>query len=132
MSKTVSPQGGRLSARRNRFLGAAVLTVGLVLVGGAGRAPVMAAEGLVTPGDGLVPHYTLDGEGEIAVLVGPCTERVLFVAGSSPPPNGDDSLLDALRERGVTPVTVDVSEFLKKGGGSVKCMIGDLGVVLGA
>jgi hypothetical protein len=25
-------------------------------------------------------------------------------------------------------VTSDVSEFLKKGGGSVKCMIGDLGV----
>jgi hypothetical protein len=29
----------------------------------------------------------------------------------------------------VTPITIDVSEFLKKGGGSVKCMIGDLGVV---
>ena len=34
-----------------------------------------------------------------------------------------------IRERGVTPVTVDVSEFLKKGGGSVKCMIGDLGPI---
>jgi hypothetical protein len=32
-----------------------------------------------------------------------------------------------VRDRGVTPITVDVSEFLKKGGGSVKCMIGDLG-----
>jgi hypothetical protein len=32
-----------------------------------------------------------------------------------------------VRERGVTPVLVDVSEFLRKGGGSVKCMIGDLG-----
>lgn len=32
-----------------------------------------------------------------------------------------------VRERGVTPLSVDVSEFLKKGGGSVKCMIGDLG-----
>ena len=38
-------------------------------------------------------------------------------------------LLDQIRERGVTPVVVDVSEFLKKGGGSVKCMIGDLGPV---
>ncbi len=38
-------------------------------------------------------------------------------------------LRDQVRERGVTPITVDVSEFLKKGGGSVKCMIGDLGVV---
>jgi len=34
-----------------------------------------------------------------------------------------------VRERGTTPVPVDVSEFLAKGGGSVKCMIGDLGVV---
>jgi hypothetical protein len=40
-----------------------------------------------------------------------------------------DQLLGTLRDRRVTPVCVDVSEFLKKGGGSVKCMIGDLGVV---
>jgi N-dimethylarginine dimethylaminohydrolase len=40
-----------------------------------------------------------------------------------------DRLRASVRERGVTPVLVDVSEFLKKGGGSVKCMIGDLGPV---
>ncbi|MCP5057585.1 MAG: hypothetical protein GY937_12790 [bacterium] len=40
-----------------------------------------------------------------------------------------ETLLDQIRERDVTPITVDVSEFLKKGGGSVKCMIGDLGPV---
>jgi N-dimethylarginine dimethylaminohydrolase len=40
-----------------------------------------------------------------------------------------DHLLGQIRERGVTPICVDVSEFLKKGGGSVKCMIGDLGPV---
>ena len=40
-------------------------------------------------------------------------------------------LLDAVRERGTTPIAVDVSEFLKKGGGSVKCMIGDLGWLAG-
>jgi N-dimethylarginine dimethylaminohydrolase len=40
-----------------------------------------------------------------------------------------DRLLAQVRERGVTPIPVDVSEFLKKGGGSVKCMIGDLGPV---
>jgi len=40
-----------------------------------------------------------------------------------------ERLLAAVRERGVTAHTVDVSEFLKKGGGSVKCMIGDLGAV---
>ena len=45
-------------------------------------------------------------------------------------PDGLSSrLLDQVSERGVTPIPVDVSEFLKKGGGSVKCMIGDLGVV---
>jgi N-dimethylarginine dimethylaminohydrolase len=52
--------------------------------------------------------------------------RLLMPAGVS------DRLLAQIRERGVTPLTVDVSEFLKKGGGSVKCMIGDLGVVLEA
>jgi N-dimethylarginine dimethylaminohydrolase len=36
-------------------------------------------------------------------------------------------LISQVRERNVTPLTVDVSEFLKKGGGSVKCMVGDLG-----
>jgi N-dimethylarginine dimethylaminohydrolase len=45
-------------------------------------------------------------------------------------PGGVSERLQAqVRERGVTPVIVDVSEFLKKGGGSVKCMIGDLGPV---
>jgi N-dimethylarginine dimethylaminohydrolase len=33
----------------------------------------------------------------------------------------------AVRERGVEPLTVNVSEFLAKGGGSIKCMILDLG-----
>jgi N-dimethylarginine dimethylaminohydrolase len=45
-------------------------------------------------------------------------------------PDGvSERLLAQIRERGVRPLTVDVSEFLKKGGGSVKCMIGDLGPV---
>ncbi len=38
-----------------------------------------------------------------------------------------ERLLAQVRERGVRPVCADVSEFLQKGGGSVKCMIGDLG-----
>ena len=42
-----------------------------------------------------------------------------------------DRLLGTIRDRHVTPISVDVSEFLKKGGGSVKCMIGDLGPVRG-
>ena len=41
-------------------------------------------------------------------------------------------LLSAIRDRGVAPVEIDVSEFLKKGGGSVKCMIGDLGPLGGS
>lgn len=43
-------------------------------------------------------------------------------------PDGvSDGLLGQVRERQVEPVTVDVSEFLAKGGGSIKCMILDLG-----
>jgi N-dimethylarginine dimethylaminohydrolase len=45
------------------------------------------------------------------------------------PAGVSERLLAQVRERKVTPTTVDVSEFLKKGGGSVKCMIGDLGPV---
>jgi N-dimethylarginine dimethylaminohydrolase len=45
------------------------------------------------------------------------------------PEGVSERLRDQVRERGVTPIAVDVSEFLKKGGGSVKCMIGDLGPV---
>jgi N-dimethylarginine dimethylaminohydrolase len=45
-------------------------------------------------------------------------------------PDGvSERLRGEVRERGATPLAVDVSEFLKKGGGSVKCMIGDLGPV---
>jgi N-dimethylarginine dimethylaminohydrolase len=45
------------------------------------------------------------------------------------PAGVSERLLGQVRERGVTPILVDVSEFLKKGGGSIKCMIGDLGPV---
>jgi len=43
------------------------------------------------------------------------------------PEGVSQSLIEAVRERGVEPITTDVSEFLAKGGGSVKCMILDLG-----
>jgi len=43
------------------------------------------------------------------------------------PAGSSDRLLARVRDLGVTPLPVDVSEFLAKGGGSVKCMIGDLG-----
>jgi len=45
------------------------------------------------------------------------------------PAGVSERLRDEVRAHGVTPVVVDVSEFLAKGGGSVKCMIGDLGPV---
>ena len=38
-------------------------------------------------------------------------------------------LMDQVKEIGVTPVQIDVSEFFEKGGGSLKCMILDLGPV---
>ena len=53
------------------------------------------------------------------------TDSFLFL-----PDGVSDRLVDQIRERGVTPICVDVSEFLKKGGGSVKCMVADLGPVL--
>ncbi|HXX47848.1 MAG TPA: hypothetical protein VEN47_06455 [Myxococcota bacterium] len=40
-------------------------------------------------------------------------------------------LVSAVRATGTRAVDVDVSEFHKKGGGSVKCMIGDLGELPG-
>lgn len=41
------------------------------------------------------------------------------------------SLEDRIREHDVTILKADVSELYKKGGGSVKCMIGDLGPLAG-
>lgn len=43
------------------------------------------------------------------------------------PAGVSDTLQSQVRERGVEPVVIDVSEFLRKGGGAVKCMIADLG-----
>jgi arginine dihydrolase len=43
------------------------------------------------------------------------------------PQGVSDSLCRQIQERGVEPVLIDVSEFLAKGGGSIKCMILDLG-----
>ncbi|SRR5579883_1177815 len=43
-------------------------------------------------------------------------------------PEGISAQLEgAVRERGVEPVKINVSEFMAKGGGSIKCMILDLG-----
>ncbi len=45
------------------------------------------------------------------------------------PEGVSDGLLGRIREREVEPLLTDVSEFLAKGGGSIKCMILDLGQV---
>jgi N-dimethylarginine dimethylaminohydrolase len=66
------------------------------------------------------------------------SDAALYAANSFPvehegcaylfmPAGVSDALQGEIRARGVVPVLVDVSEFLRKGGGSVKCMIGDLG-----
>lgn len=49
-------------------------------------------------------------------------QRFLFM-----PRGVSDRLAERVRDLGVQPVLVEVSEFMAKGGGSVKCMIGDLG-----
>ncbi len=56
--------------------------------------------------------------------------RMRSTSASETPQGISSALEDRIRALGVRPETVDVSEFYKKGGGSVKCMIGDLGVVL--
>jgi N-dimethylarginine dimethylaminohydrolase len=43
------------------------------------------------------------------------------------PEGVSDELLRSVRDRGVEPVLANVTEFLNKGGGSIKCMILDLG-----
>ncbi len=77
-----------------------------------------------TFGDALIE---LSGEdaGRYAANSFPLTQNGLSLLFM--PAGVSERLLGQIRERGVTPVVVDVSEFLKKGGGSVKCMIGDLG-----
>ena len=84
-----------------------------------GRLAAAFGGALIELGDDDAARYAANSftltQGDQSILVLP--------AGVS------DRLLDQVRERRVTPVTVDVSEFLKKGGGSVKCMIGDLGPV---
>jgi N-dimethylarginine dimethylaminohydrolase len=67
-------------------------------------------------------------------------DAAIYAANSFALEHGGESLLvmpdgisarlqSALREREIRIVKADVSEFYKKGGGSVKCMIGDLGIL---
>lgn len=105
---------------------------------GPGRRYLLAYREGLTPGgwDGL-----RDAFGDDLLQLGP-DNAALYAANSFHlecsgetfllvPEGTSETLLEQIRERATTPVLVDVSEFLKKGGGSVKCMIGDLGPVRG-
>lgn len=50
--------------------------------------------------------------------------QVLFI-----PDGATRGLYDQVRRMGIVPFPVDVSEFLQKGGGAVKCMLLDLGLL---
>jgi N-dimethylarginine dimethylaminohydrolase len=78
-------------------------------------------------GDAVLPLAREDAERYAANSFTFTRERETYLVM---PSGVSDRLLDRVCARGVTPITVDVSEFLKKGGGSVKCMIGDLGPVV--
>jgi N-dimethylarginine dimethylaminohydrolase len=125
-----------------------VLTVGLTLEAhyhgdtalcafGPGRKFLLAYEAAIQPedwarlrtsfGDRLIPLHQSDAERYAAnsfTYTSAADSHLVMPGGVS------QRLQDEVRDRGVTPITVDVSEFLKKGGGSVKCMIGDLGCTL--
>jgi N-dimethylarginine dimethylaminohydrolase len=103
---------------------------------GRDRAHLLAYREGVAPGDWTRLRQTF-GNALIRILP---EDAKRYAANSFTLTQGSDSvllmpdglserLLAQIRERGTTPIPVDVSEFLKKGGGSVKCMIGDLGPV---
>lgn len=72
--------------------------------------------------DRLILLSDKDGENFAANSFQLANDKTLFM-----PAGVSDRLLAQIKERGVDPLTFDVSEFMLKGGGSVKCMIGDLG-----
>ncbi|MCU0670010.1 MAG: hypothetical protein MUF70_11775 [Myxococcota bacterium] len=81
------------------------------------RLQTQFGDALIELSDDDAAHYAANS----FALPGPDPVLVL-------PAGVSDRLLAQVRGRGVRPLTVDVGEFLKKGGGSVKCMIGDLGL----
>ncbi len=74
-------------------------------------------------GKNLVPLSREDGELFSANSFQIDSLRPLLVM----PHTVTERLRDQIRERGVDVEATDVSEFMTKGGGSVKCLIGDLG-----
>lgn len=93
-----------------------------------GLAPVDRSALQRRLGDRLIPLSEMDGRRFAANSFQTVTHRegeerfVLFM------PDGlTEQLYDDIRDLGMVPCPVDVSEFLEKGGGAVKCMLLDLG-----
>ncbi len=76
--------------------------------------------------ENLIPLGEEDGKKFAANSFYTETERGKFLVM---PQGLSRQLLSRIESIGVTPVTVDVSEFMNKGGGSVKCMVCDLGMM---
>ena len=103
---------------------------------GAGRGQLLAYLPVLAPesagelervfGDRLIPL----GDADAAIYA---ANSFAFQHAGTPHlvmPDGISPTLEStIRDRGVEVLKVDVSEFYKKGGGSVKCMLGDLGEV---
>jgi N-dimethylarginine dimethylaminohydrolase len=85
-----------------------------------GRLQAKFGDALIELSDDDAAHYAANS------FALPGSDPVLVL-----PAGVSDRLLAQVRGCGVRPLTVDVGEFLKKGGGSVKCMIGDLGLFEG-
>ncbi|MGH9388005.1 MAG: arginine deiminase-related protein, partial [Vicinamibacteria bacterium] len=90
----------------------------------AGFTPESCERLTRTFGESLVPLSAEDASIYAAnsFQVESAGDRLLLM-----PEGVSERLRNEVSERGVVPVTIDVSEFMKKGGGSIKCMIGDLG-----
>jgi arginine dihydrolase len=87
-------------------------------------APRSSARLRARLGDRLVPL----GESDAAIYAANAFRLRVDDEESLVLPQGTSQRLqDQIRACGVTPILIDVSEFWKKGGGSVKCMVGDLG-----
>ncbi|MBN1586177.1 MAG: hypothetical protein JW937_01965 [Candidatus Omnitrophica bacterium] len=75
-------------------------------------------------GDRIIALSDPDGGKFVANCYGARTDSgyKLFLPHTASP-----EVLDRIKAKGVEPVRVNVSEFMEKGGGSIKCMVGDLG-----
>jgi N-dimethylarginine dimethylaminohydrolase len=90
----------------------------------AGLAPASREALRARFGDGLIPLSQRDAKLYAANSFQTDFADALYLFM---PEGISDELLRAVDDRGVKPVLINVSEFLAKGGGSIKCMILDLG-----